>query len=134
MTKFWTLLPIVLAAALPAHAQSAVPDAAVQQTVPAPAPAPAAAPAPQPAPLPSDARERVQAVCMAEARSKAQAAGATEVLLKDVQDTDVKSGGYASMRAKVEIVSVDAKGKTSRKRGTFGCATRNDVITSFNFD
>lgn len=71
---------------------------------------------------------------MAEANTKAKAAGVTQVNLKDVQDTDVKSDGYASMRAKVELVTVDAKGKTKRKKGTFGCATRNDVVTNFTFN
>lgn len=90
--------------------------------------------APAPAPLPADRRERVQHICLTEARAKAQASGATDVILHEVKDTDLKSDGFASMKAKVEIVSVDSKGKTKRRKGTFGCSTRNDVITSFKFD
>lgn len=114
---------------------------AAPATVPAAAPAAVATPAAAPAvaepaapPLPTDRRERVQAVCLNEAKAKAKSAGATDVIVKDVQDTDLKSDGYASMRAKVELVSVDSKGKTKRKKGTFGCATRNDTIVNFSFD
>jgi hypothetical protein len=116
------------AAAVAAPVAPVAPAAPVAPVAPTPPPAP---PAP---PLPSDARERVQAVCMAEANTKAKAAGVTQVNLKDVQDTDVKSDGFASMRAKVELVTVDSKGKTKKKKGTFGCATRNDVVTNFTFD
>jgi len=68
---------------------------------------------------------------MAEAETKAKAAGATSVTLKAAQDTELKSDGLASMRAKVEMVSIDSKGK-ARKKGAFGCTTRNDVITNFS--
>ena len=68
------------------------------------------------------------------AREKAKEKGVAEVELKEVKDTDVKSDGFASMRAKVELIAVDSKGKTKRKKGTFGCSTTNDVITSFKFD
>jgi hypothetical protein len=71
---------------------------------------------------------------MTEAKAKAVSVGATDVVLKEVQDTDVKSDGYASMRAKVEILTVSSKGKPKTKKGTFGCSTKNDVITSFKFD
>jgi hypothetical protein len=124
------MLTVALATASAALAQS---DPTSPPAAPAAAPAPVAA-APAPPPLPSDPRERVQQVCLTEAKAKAMAAGASDVVIRDVQDTDVKSDGYASMRAKVEIVSVDSKGKTKRKKGTFGCATQKDVITSFNFD
>ncbi|MFN7398798.1 MAG: hypothetical protein ACK5SX_06965 [Sandaracinobacter sp.] len=70
---------------------------------------------------------------MAEAETKTKAAGATSVTLKAVQDIELKSDGPASMRAKVEMVSIDSKGKT-KKKGTFGCTTRNDVITNFSFN
>jgi hypothetical protein len=129
----------VAALAQTAPPPPAAPTAPEAPAAPAPPAAPAAAvpaapPAPPPPPLPTDARERVQAVCLNEAKAKAKAAGASDVVLKDVQDTDVKSDGYASMRAKVEIVRIDSKGKTKKKKGTFGCATRNDVITNFTFD
>lgn len=120
----------------PVAAPATVP-AAAPAAVATPAAAPAAAPAvaePAAPPLPTDRRERVQAVCLNEAKAKAKSAGATDVIVKDVQDTDLKSDGYASMRAKVELVSVDSKGKTKRKKGTFGCATRNDTIVNFSFD
>jgi hypothetical protein len=68
------------------------------------------------------------------AREKAKAVGVTEVELKEVQDTDLKSDGFASMRAKVQLVTVDSKGKTKKKKGTFGCSTKDDVITNFQFD
>lgn len=122
-------------------ATTAAPDAAAVAVAPAAAAAPAAEPAvavapatPAPPPLPTDRRERVQAVCMAEANAKAKAAGVTEVRLKDVEDTDLKSDGFASMRAKIELVSIDSKGKTKKKKGTFGCSTKNDVVTNFKFD
>jgi hypothetical protein len=128
--------PAPPAAAAPpmAPAAPAAPTPPAAPAAPA-APAVAAVPAPPPPPpLPSDARERIEAVCMAEARTKAKAAGISEVNLKEVQDTDVKSDGFASMRAKVELVRVDSKGKTKRKKGTFGCSARNDVVTNFSFD
>jgi hypothetical protein len=127
----------VLAQAAPPPAPPvppAAPAAAAMPADPAAPVAPAAPAVPPPPPLPSDARERVQAVCMNEARAKAKSVGASDVVLKDVQDTDVKSDGFASMRAKVELVSVDSKGKTKKKKGTFGCSTRNDVVTNFSFD
>jgi hypothetical protein len=132
-----TAVPVPPPAPPAPPAAPAAPDPAAAVAAPAAPVAPVAAvapPAPPAPPLPSDARERVQAVCMAEANAKAKAAGVTQVNLKDVQDTDVKSDGYASMRAKVELVTVSAKGKTKRKKGTFGCATRNDVVTNFTFD
>jgi hypothetical protein len=121
-------------------AAPAEPATAAATAPAAPAAAPAASPVaaapatPAPPPLPADRRERVQAVCMAEAEAKAKTAGATSVTLKEVQDTDLKSDGFASMRAKVELVAIDAKGKTKKKKGTFGCSTRNDVITNFSFN
>lgn len=121
-----------MAAPAPAPASTA-PAAPAPEAPPASAPVAAAPAAPAPPPLPEDRRERVQAVCMAEAEAKAKAAGMTRVDLKEVQDTDLKSDGFASMRAKVELVSVDAKGKTKKKKGTFGCSTRNDVVTNFSF-
>lgn len=119
------------ATAEPASAAAPAPAATA-----APAAAPVAAAPTQPAapPLPTDRRERVQAVCMAEAEAKAKAAGVTSVALKEVQDTDLKSDGFASMRAKVELVTIDAKGKTKKKKGTFGCSTHNDIITNFSFN
>jgi hypothetical protein len=122
------------AVAAPAAPAVAAPAAPVAPVAPVAAVAPVAPPAPPPPPLPEDARERVQTVCMNEAKAKAKAAGASDVVMRDVQDTDVKSDGYASMRAKVEIVSIDSKGKTKKKKGTFGCATRNDIVTNFVFD
>lgn len=136
------VVTIGLLASAAGVAQTApVEPVAAPATVPAAAPAAVATPAAAPAvaepaapPLPTDRRERVQAVCLNEAKAKAKSAGATDVIVKDVQDTDLKSDGYASMRAKVELVSVDSKGKTKRKKGTFGCATRNDAIVNFSFD
>lgn len=136
------VVTIGLLASAAGVAQTApVEPVAAPATVPAAAPAAVATPAAAPAvaepaapPLPTDRRERVQAVCLNEAKAKAKSAGATDVIVKDVQDTDLKSDGYASMRAKVELVSVDSKGKTKRKKGTFGCATRNDTIVNFSFD
>jgi hypothetical protein len=127
-----------LAQAAPPPAPPVPPAAPAAPEAPAAPAAPTAAAvapaAPPPPPLPSDPRERVQTVCMNEAKAKAKGVGASDVILKDVQDTDVKSDGFASMRAKVELVSIDSKGKTKKKRGTFGCTTRNDVITNFSFD
>lgn len=122
--------PPTPAAASAATAPAAAPTAPAATAAPA-----AAAPAaPPPPPLPSDPRDRVQSVCMAAAREKAKEKGVAEVELIEVKDTDVKSGGFASMRAKVQLLAVDSKGKTKKKKGTFGCSTTNDVVTSFKFD
>lgn len=67
------------------------------------------------------------------AQAKATTLNST-VTLGDVKDTDVKSDGFASMRASVKLTSVDSKGKTKTKKGTFGCSTKNDVVTSFKYD
>ena len=137
------ILGMLLGVASAAVAQTAPPAAPVTPAVVDPAAVPATAatapvaavPAtPAPPPLPTDRRERVQHICLTEAKSKAEAAGATDVILHEVKDTDLKSDGFASMKAKVEIVTVDSKGKTKRKKGTFGCSTKNDLITSFKFD
>ena len=140
------ILGMLLGVASAAVAQTAPPAAPVTPAVVDPAAVPATAataptapvaavPAtPAPPPLPTDRRVRVQHICLTEAKSKAEAAGATDVILHEVKDTDLKSDGFASMKAKVEIVTVDSKGKTKRKKGTFGCSTKNDLITSFKFD
>jgi hypothetical protein len=97
-------------------------------------PPPAAPAASVPPPLPSDPRDAVIQVCMAEAKSRATTAGAVDVSLREVKDTDVKSDGYASMKASVNLVTKDSKGKVKSSKKTFGCATRNNVVTKFDYD
>ncbi|WP_199554706.1 hypothetical protein [Sandaracinobacteroides hominis] len=134
---------ILLAAALMGLSAAAIAQTAPAEPVPPTAPAAPAAPGatatpaapamPAPPPLPEDKRDRVTKICMDAAEAKAKTLNAT-VALDKVQDTDVKSDGYASMRAKVKLTTVDSKGKSKTRKGTFGCATRNDVVTSFNYD
>lgn len=109
---------------------------ATAQTEPVPATAPvAAAPAAAaPAPLPSDPRDAVVQVCMAEAKSRATTLGAVDVTMRKVEDTDLKSGGVATMRASVNLVTKDSKGKIKSQKKKFGCETRNNVVTAFNYD
>lgn len=121
-----------LATASMAVAQTTDPTAPVPAT-PA-TPAVAAAPAVTPPPLPSDPRDAVVQVCMAEAKSRATAQGAVDVTMRKVEDTDLKSDGYASMRASVNLVTKDSKGKIKSKKKTFGCETRNNVVTAFNYN
>ncbi len=67
------------------------------------------------------------------AEAKAKEINAT-VQMGDVKDTDLKSGGVSTMRASVKLTTVDSKGKSKTKNGTFGCSTKDDVVTSFKFD
>jgi flagellar biosynthesis GTPase FlhF len=121
-------------AAEAAAAQKAAADQAaaaqVAQAAPA-APVAAAAPA---VPLSSDPRDRVVQLCTAEAQRRGAAAGATDVSLKDVKDTDVKSDGYASMRATMNLVVKDSRGKLKTSKKSVECVTRNGVVTRFEVD
>lgn len=121
-----------LATASVAVAQtSPTPDATPAPEAPTTTVAPAAA---APAPLPSDPRDAVVQICMAEAKSRATTAGATDLTLRKVEDTDLKSDGFASMRASVNLVTKDSKGKVKSKKKVFGCETRHNVVTAFNYD
>lgn len=82
-------------------------------------------------PLPKDARDRVVQVCMNEAKARGAAVGAADVSMREVKDTDLKSDGFASVVAEVNLVTKDSKGKIKSSKKKFECETRNDVITSF---
>lgn len=81
-----------------------------------------------------DARDVATQVCLAEAKSRATAIGATNVTMNEVKDTDKKSDGRASVNAKVNVVTTDAKGKVKVQKKTIKCDTRNGVVTKFKWD
>ncbi|MCG2840301.1 hypothetical protein L6Q21_04810 [Sandaracinobacter sp. RS1-74] len=122
-----TLIALAFLTSAPAFAQTAA------DSVPPPAtPAPAVAPAP--APIPEDRRAAVTQICMAEAKARAEKLGATDLTLRKVEDTDLKSGGYATMRASVNLVTTDSKGKVKTQKKKFGCQTRDNVVVGFDYD
>lgn len=99
-----------------------------------PAAPPAAAPAPAPAPVVSgDARDVAVAACMAEAKAQGAKAGATDVTLREVEDTDKKSDAKAAVRAEVNIAYTDKNGKPKKQKKTFKCNTQNGIVTSFKY-
>jgi hypothetical protein len=124
-----------LATASIAVAQTApvAPTDPVAATAPVAA-TPATPATPAAAPLPTDRRDAVVQVCMAEAKTRATTAGAVDVTLRKVEDTDLTSDGNASMRASVNLVTKDDKGKVKSKKKTFGCQTRNNVVVGFDYD
>jgi hypothetical protein len=79
-----------------------------------------------------DARDIATQVCLAEARSRAMAVGATNVTMNDVKDTDKKSDGRASVTAKVNVVTM-TKGKPKAQTKKIECDTRNGVVTKFKW-
>ena len=81
-----------------------------------------------------DARDVATQVCLAEAKSRATAVGATNVTMNEVKDTDKKSDGRASVNAKVNVVTTDAKGKVKVQKKSIKCETRNGVVTRFKWD
>jgi hypothetical protein len=81
-----------------------------------------------------DARDVATQVCLAEAKSRATAVGATNVTMKEVKDTDKKSDGRASVTAKVNVITTDSKGKIKAQKKTIKCETRNGVVTKFKWD
>lgn len=112
---------------------AAAPLLAQANTLPPLASAPANAMTAAP-PLPKDRRERVMFLCMAAAKEEAKKSGIQEVTLREVEDTDLKSDDRASIRAKVDLISVTDRGKIKKKRGTMGCATENDTVTRIDID
>ena len=129
---FLATASIAVAQTAPAPATPPVP--AAPATTAAPADAAAAAPAAAPAPLPSDPRDAVVQVCMTEAKARATKLGAVDVTMRKVEDTDLKSDGFASMRASVNLVTKDSKGKVKSQKKKFGCETRHNVVTAFNYN
>jgi len=81
-----------------------------------------------------DARDVATQVCLAEAKSRATAVGATNVTMNEVKDTDKKSDGRASVNAKVNVVTTDSKGKVKVQKKSIKCETRNGVVTRFKWD
>jgi len=81
-----------------------------------------------------DARDVATQVCLAEAKSRATAVGATNVTMNEVKDTDKKSDGRASVTAKVNVVTTDAKGKVKVQKKSIKCETRSGVVTKFKWD
>lgn len=81
-----------------------------------------------------DARDVATQVCLAEAKSRATALGATNVTMNEVKDTDKKSDGRAGITAKVNVVTTDSKGKVKVQKKTIKCETRNGTVTKFKWD
>jgi hypothetical protein len=118
------------AAADKAAAERAAADkAAAEKAAAASTAATAAAAAPT-----GDARDVATQVCLAEAKSRATAVGATNVTMNEVKDTDKKSDGRASVTAKVNVITTDSKGKIKAQKKTIKCETRNGVVTKFKWD
>lgn len=102
------------------------------QEAPAPAPASSApASAPAAAPLPADRRAAVIEICTAEAQRRGKAMGATDVSLREVEDTDLKSDGFAAVRAEMNLVTTDKNGKAKTQKKTVTCEVRDTAITKF---
>jgi hypothetical protein len=80
-----------------------------------------------------DARDIATQVCLAEAKSRATAIGATNVTMNEVKDTDKKSDGRASVTAKVNIVTMN-KGKPKVQTKKIECETRNGAVTKFKWN
>lgn len=83
------------------------------------------------APVSKDSRAAVVQICTAEAQRRGAAMGATDVSIRELNDTDVKSGHRASMHAEMNVVTTDKKGKVKTKRYNIACDVRDGVITSF---
>lgn len=114
--------------------QAAAADAAAAKRAAETAAAASAATAGAAAKPSGDRRDVATQVCLAEAKSRAMAVGATNVTMRDVEDTDEKSDGRASVRAKVNVVSKTSKGKIKTEKKTIKCDTRNGVVTAFEWD
>jgi hypothetical protein len=80
-----------------------------------------------------DARDVATQACMAEAKSRGMALGATNVTLREVEDTDKLSNDRAAVRAEVNVVTTDKKGKIKSQKRTFKCDTRNGVVQKFSW-
>ncbi len=91
----------------------------------------AATAAPVAVPLSKDSRDRVVQICTAEAQRRGAAVGAADVSLEEVQDTDVKSDGRASMQARMTLVTKDSKGRVKTSKKKVSCETKNNVVTKF---
>jgi hypothetical protein len=104
---------------------------AAEQAAAASAAAAAAAAAAAPK---GDARDVATQVCLAEAKSRATAVGATNVTMNEVKDTDKMSDGRANVTAKVNVITTDSKGKIKAQKKTIKCETRNGVVTKFKWD
>lgn len=81
-----------------------------------------------------DARDKVVENCMAEAKARGEKMGAVDVSIRQVEDTDEKSDGRASVRAEVDVVTKDKNGELKKKKRTIKCDTRNGVVTAFSYD
>ncbi|MFK4874200.1 hypothetical protein [Novosphingobium sp. ZW T3_23] len=81
----------------------------------------------------ADTRDRAVAACMAEAKARGAKLGAVDVEMRQVEDTDKKSDGRASVRALVDVVLRKKDGSTKTEKKTFKCDTRNGVITAFKY-
>ena len=79
-----------------------------------------------------DARDIATQVCLAEAKSRAMAIGATNVTMNEVKDTDKKSDGRAGVTAKVNVVTM-TNGKPKVQTKKIQCETRNGVVTKFKW-
>ena len=92
--------------------------------------APSTAPTPAPQVVSGDARDVAVAACVADAKTELMKKGATDVKLKEVEDTDKESNSRAAVRALVNVFSTDKNGKEKKKEMTFKCKTQNGVVTA----
>jgi hypothetical protein len=90
---------------------------------------PPAAPSPAPQVVSGDARDVAVAACLADAKTQLMKKGASDVKLKEVEDTDKKSDSKAAVRALVNVFSTDKNGKEKKKEMTFKCKTQNGLVT-----
>ncbi|MBH0114840.1 hypothetical protein I5E68_17975 [Novosphingobium sp. YJ-S2-02] len=81
----------------------------------------------------ADARDRAVSLCMAEAKARGAKMGATDVAMAQVEDTDEKSDGRASVRARVDVVMRQKDGTLKTVKKTFKCDTRHEVVTAFKY-
>jgi hypothetical protein len=76
-----------------------------------------------------DTRDAAVKVCLEEAKSQLVKKGATDVKLKEVEDTDKKSNSRADARVLINVFSTDKNGKEKKKEMTFKCKTQNGIVT-----
>lgn len=80
-----------------------------------------------------DARNAATETCLAEAKSRGKSIGASDIFLRDVKDTDKESDGVVTVRADVDVVKTDSKGKSKTSKKTFKCKTRQGMVTGFSW-
>jgi hypothetical protein len=100
---------------------------------PSGAPALGPTPSPTPAVVSGNFRDVAVAACMNEAKAQGAKKGATDVMLREVEDTDKKSDSRGAVRAIVNVMTTDKNGKTKKMKKTFKCETQNGQVTAFKY-